>query len=189
MLGPDAAPVRSIKIALPEAAVRYPGCDSNGPFERSLQAKMSIPFGVAAVIVHRQLAEANYRDLGNAQVNSLARATELVTSPELTAAFPARQGATIELTLEDDRRLSIGQTDVTPATEAEVRQRFREAAAVVVGEAAAEAIESFVDGIEDMHDAGELPSLCSLPESDGGTASRQRQSRSGRAFSRSAQQR
>jgi len=175
MLGTDAAPVRQIRITLPEAAARYPGCDSKGPFERSLQAKMSIPFGVAAVIVHRQLAEANYRDLGNAEVNRLAMATELVVSSELTAAFPQRQGAMIELTLDDDRRLSIGQHDVVSATEAEVRQRFREAAGIVVGADAADAIEGFVDGLEDARDAGALPKLCSLPKN--GAASRQRPAR------------
>ncbi|HEY6633942.1 MAG TPA: MmgE/PrpD family protein [Rhizobiaceae bacterium] len=188
MLGPDAAPVRNIRITLPEAAARYPGCDSSGPFERSLQAKMSIPFGVAAVIVHRQLAEANYRDLGNAEVNRLCLATELVIGGELTAAFPQRQGAMIELTLDDDRRLSIGQQDVTSATEAEVRQRFREAAAVVVGEDAADEIEGVVDGLEDVGDAGELPKLCSLPTVDG-VASKRRKSRPGRAISSAAPRR
>lgn len=188
MLDPDAAPVRRIRITLPEAAVRYPGCDSRGPFARSLQAKMSIPYGVAAVIVHRQLAEANYRNLDEVEVNRLAMATELVVGEDLTAAFPQRQGAMIELTLDDDRRLSIGQRDVTSATEAEVRQRFREAAAIVVGADAADAIEGFVDGLEGMSDAGRLPKMCSLPASDG-IVPRQRDSQSARPKSRAVRQR
>ncbi|MBX3582289.1 MAG: MmgE/PrpD family protein [Rhizobiaceae bacterium] len=186
MLGPDAAPVRSIRIDLPEAAARYPGCDGRGPFERSLQAKMSIPFGVAAVLVHRRLAEANYRDLDNAEVNRLAAATELSVNPELTAAFPGQQGAMIELTLEDERRLSIGQTNVTPATEGEVRQRFREAASVVVGAAAADAIEGFVDTIETSADAGQLARLCALTAAGDRTqSSRRKPAASGVALHRS----
>ena len=164
MLGPDAAPVRDVRVSLPEAAARYPGCDSRGPFDRALQAKMSIPFGVAAVLVHGRLAESNYRDLGDAEVNRLAAATELTVSKELTAAFPGRQGAAIELTLEDGRRLSIGQNDVAPATEAEVRRRFRDAAGAVVGAAAADAIEGFVDGLEKAPDAGRLARLYALPD-------------------------
>ncbi len=175
MLGPDAAPVRQVRITLPEAAARYPGCDSRGPFDRSLQAKMSIPFGVAAVLVHGRLAEANYRDLGNPEVIRLAAATELVISPELTAAFPRRQGAMVELTLDDDRRLSIGQEDVVSATEAEVRHRFRDAAAAVLGAAAADDIEGFVDALEQSTDAGRLPRLCALPSTGNGSA-QQRQS-------------
>lgn len=163
MLGPDAAPVRDIRISLPAAAAKYPGCDSRGPFDRPLQAKMSIPFGVASVIVHRQLAEGNYKDLRNPEVLRLAGATELVISDDLTAAFPARQGAGIELTLEDDRRLTMGSSDVAPATEAEVRQRFRDAAGTVIGAGAADAIEGFVDELEKSPDAGRLAQLCALP--------------------------
>lgn len=163
MLGPEAAPVRNIRITLPAAAAKYPGCDSLGPFERSLQAKMSIPFGVASVIVHRKLVEGNYRDLGNPEVLRLVQATELVISDEMTAAFPGRQGAAIELTLEDERRPAIGSPDVSPATEAEVRQRLRDAASAVVGAAAADAIEGFVDEIDKSRDAGRLARLCALP--------------------------
>jgi hypothetical protein len=34
-----------------EAAVRYPGCDSKGPYRNALQAKMSIRFSVAATLL------------------------------------------------------------------------------------------------------------------------------------------
>ena len=159
-LGPDAAPVRHIRINLPAAAARYPGCDSQGLFERTLQAKMSIPFGVAAVLVHRRLAESNYRDLANPEVLRLAGATELAVSDELSAAFPGRQGAEIELMLDDDRKVTLASSDVVSATEAEVRQRLREAVSAAIGAAAADDIEGFVDDIETSGDAGRLARLC-----------------------------
>ncbi|HEY6632399.1 MAG TPA: hypothetical protein VIZ90_13175, partial [Rhizobiaceae bacterium] len=71
---------------------------------------------------------------------------------------------------------------------AEVRQRFREAAAVVVGEDAADEIEGVVDGLEDAGDAGELPKLCSLTTVDG-VALKRRKSRPGRAISSAAPRR
>ena len=40
---------------------RYPGCDFAGPFQRALQAKMSIQFGVAATLQRRAIAEENYQ--------------------------------------------------------------------------------------------------------------------------------
>lgn len=165
-IGPDAAPVKDIRISVPAAAASYPGCDNLGPFERPLQAKMSIPFGVAAVIVHGRLSEENYADLGNPEVMRLVEATELESSDELTALFPDQQGAVIELTLGDDRRLSMGLPDVVPATEAEVRERFRTAAGSVLGRAAAEAIEEFVDEIETKSDSGRLARLCAVPGDD-----------------------
>jgi len=163
MIGPNAAPVSAITIRVPRAAADYPGCDHTGPFERALQAKMSIPFGVAAVLAHGRLAEENYADLADAEVLRLVGVTTLVASDELTARFPAEQGAIVELTLADDRRLSMGLPDVIPATEAEVRQRFRVAAAAVVGQDAADAIEAFVDALDTARDAGRLMQLCAVP--------------------------
>ena len=39
--------------------MRYPGCDFAGPFQRALQAKMSIQFGVAAALQRKAIAEEN----------------------------------------------------------------------------------------------------------------------------------
>jgi len=160
MIGSDAAPVERIRVSVPAAAANYPGCDHTGPFERSLQAKMSIQFGVAAVFAHGRLAEANYTDLADRETLRLVGVCELGQSDELTALFPARQGAAISVTLGDGRQLSMGLPDVVPATEAEVRERFRAAAEAIVGGPAAEAIEEFVDRLETRKDAGRLMALC-----------------------------
>lgn len=160
MIGIDAAPVRQIRISVPAAAATYPGCDHVGPFERSLQAKMSIPFGVAAVFAHGRLDETNYKDLRDPETLRLVSACELVSSDDLTAQFPARQGAVIDVTLSDGRQLSMGLPDVVPATEAQVRERFRAAAANILGRADADAIEEFVDRLDSRKDAGRLLPLC-----------------------------
>jgi 2-methylcitrate dehydratase PrpD len=169
MIGSDAAPVERIRISVPAAAASYPGCDRTGPFDRTLQAKMSIPFGVAAVFAHGRLSEDIYRNLADAETQRLIGVSELVASPDLTALFPAQQGAAIDVVLGDGRQLSMGLPDVVPATEAQVRERFRNAAAAIVGVAGAEAIEEFVDRLETRKDAGRLLSLCAA----GGPARRQ----------------
>ena len=46
--------------SFPEA-IAYPGCDHTGPYRTQLQAKMSIQFSVAAVLVHGRLDDAVFR--------------------------------------------------------------------------------------------------------------------------------
>ena len=52
--------IATVSIRVPDAAARYPGCNSKGPFHNALQAKMSIPFSVAAVLARGALEEDNY---------------------------------------------------------------------------------------------------------------------------------
>lgn len=160
MIGPDAAPVARIRISVPTAAAAYPGCDRTGPFDRALQAKMSIPFGVGAVFAHGRLSEDIYSDLADPETVRLIGVSELVASPDLTALFPGQQGAAIDVVLGDGRKLSMGLPDVVPATEAQVRERFRLAAANILGAAEADAIEEFVDRLDTKKDAGRLLPLC-----------------------------
>ena len=84
--------IRKIRVRASEAAVRYPGCDHAGPFERALQAKMSIQFGVAAALLHGSVEEANYRLLDDAEILRLAGLMTLEADPAFTAAFPGRPG-------------------------------------------------------------------------------------------------
>jgi 2-methylcitrate dehydratase PrpD len=161
MLGSSSAPVAAIRVAVPRAAATYPGCDSRGPFDRALQAKMSIAFSVAAVFVHGRIAESNYRDLGDPDVLRLVAATTVEASDELTRAFPDRQGAAIEIALEDGRRLSTALPDTIPATEAEIRSRFRDAATAVFDAATADQIEAAVDRLDEAPSARRLVQLCS----------------------------
>ncbi len=160
-LGPNAARVEAIKIGVPKSAATYPGCDSLGPFDRPLQAKMSIQFGVAAVFANRELSEKNYSNLRDPELLRLVSLTQLALNEDLSAEFPRLQGATVEVDLADGRRISITQLDVTPATEADVRYRFRLAAGAVLGSAQSDQIEAFVDDLEHRQDAGPLLALCS----------------------------
>lgn len=159
-LAPDAAPIAKVSIRVASAAQHYPGCDFRGPFHRALQAKMSIQYGVAAALVHRRLGEANYRSIDDPEVLRVIDVSELRADAEFSAQFPAAQGAEVEVALADGRRLRTTLHDVVPATEAEIRRRFREAAVPVVGQRRADAIEDFVERMEKHRDAGRLAALC-----------------------------
>lgn len=160
--GAASGQVTAVTIETTAAAVRYPGCDAAGSFERPLQAKMSIPFGVAATIARGVIAEDNYRRLDDPEIQRLMAATELKSDPGYTAAFPKAQGARVTLTLADGRNVVGALDDVVFATPELVRTRFRAASAAVLGEARAAEIEAFVDGLEGGSDAGRLAALCAL---------------------------
>jgi 2-methylcitrate dehydratase PrpD len=149
----DPAAIARITLALPEAAVRYPGCDWAGPFERALQAKMSIPFGVAAVLARGRLEEANYAHLDDPAITRLAPMIALEIDPGLTSAFPARQGAALTVTLADGTSLTERLDDVIPASPDLIRARFREAAATALGAGAARNLEALVEQLPRLADA------------------------------------
>jgi 2-methylcitrate dehydratase PrpD len=151
--------VRQIRIAAPYAAVHYPGCDHAGPFRSRLQAKMSIQFSVAAALRYGKVTEANYADLADAAVMQLARLIRLEADAGFTGAFPARQGARVEIETTDGKVLSATLPDVVPATEAEIRQRYRASAEPTVGLGATAEIERMVDDLENLASVGALPRL------------------------------
>ena len=60
------------------AAINYPGCSASGPFQRILQAKMSIHYCVAATLARRTIAESNHRLLDlDPEIARLMRTTNL----------------------------------------------------------------------------------------------------------------
>jgi len=157
--------VAAVRIETTHAAVAYPGCASAGPFERVLQAKMSIPFGVAAVLVRGAVAEENYRRLDDPEVARLIATTTLVRDDAYSSAFPARQGARVVLRLDDGSSVQAAQDDVVAADDALIRSRFHRAASQVLGAAHARRIAALVENWEDELDAGSLARLCAVPAS------------------------
>jgi 2-methylcitrate dehydratase PrpD len=151
--------IRRIRIAASYAAMHYPGCDYVGPFHSRLQAKMSIQFGVAAALRYGKVAEANYASLNDPEVMRLAGLIELETDAGFTGAFPARQGARVEIETTDGKLLAATLPDVVPATEAEIRARFRASADETVGAAGTAEIERLVDELEHVPSVGAVPRL------------------------------
>ena len=79
------------------------------------------------------IEEANYRNLSDPEINRLAAITTVETDPALTAAYPAKQGAEVIVTLNDGRTVRRALADVVPATPDQIRARFRSAAEKVLG--------------------------------------------------------
>jgi 2-methylcitrate dehydratase PrpD len=151
--------IEAITVRASAAALGYPGCNAKGPFERVLQAKMSIQYCVAATLVRGAIEEANYRLLNDPEVLRLIGVTTLEEGPEFTRAYPGAQGTEISVTLRNGRKLRRRMEDLVPATPAEIRKRFRSACGGVLGDAARDEIEAAVDGLENLEDVSVLSSL------------------------------
>jgi len=119
-LGVAGSEVASVRVRCTAAAINYPGCNSTGPFGSVLQAKMSIQHGVASA-------------LGIAPTS-----ITLEEDAELTAAYPARQGAEIIATLRDGREARRRLLDLTPANDDDVRARFQQSASAIAAMVEAE---------------------------------------------------
>ncbi len=153
------ADIKAIRVAASYAAVKYPGCDYEGPFRTRLQAKMSIQFSVAAAIRYGEVAETNYERLDDPEVMRLIGLMHVEADAGFTQAFPARQGSRVAIDTITGKALEQSLPDVVPATEDEIRARFRASASDALGAARAASIERFIDRLEDAPSAGDLPKI------------------------------
>ena len=152
----SAAEIAQITVRCTAAAAAYPGCNFNGPFEKTLQAKMSIQFCVGAALTRGVIEEANYRVLDHPEINRLAHLTKLEIDPALTADYPGLQGAEVIVTLRNGKTLRRGLPNVVPASPEQIRSRFATAAEAVLGVEKTNAALAFVDTLESRSDVSAL---------------------------------
>jgi 2-methylcitrate dehydratase PrpD len=148
-IGADSQDITGVQVRCSAAALNYPGCNAPGPFQRILQAKMSIHFCVAATLARRSVTESNYRLLDDAEITQLINVTKLEEDPDFTRAYPGAQGAEVIVTLRDGSVVRKRMRNLVPATPDQIRARFRSAAG-----AAAKPMEEMVDKLEQLGDAG-----------------------------------
>ena len=145
--------------SFPEA-IAYPGCDHVGPYRTQLQAKMSIQFTVAAVLVHGRLDDEVFREFAaEGEVARLARRVRLENDPELARGYPQRQGAEVIVSLRNGRAASRRLVELEPLNATGVRRRTRAALTRLLGEARAEQIEREIDALADRPDVAPIARL------------------------------
>ena len=150
-IGAPSQDIASIHVKCSAAALNYPGCNAPGPFQRILQAKMSIHFCVAATLARRSIEESNYRLLNDPEIARLIGVTKLEEDPELTQAYPRVQGSEVIVTLRDGSERRRRMQDLIPATADQIRARFRSGAG-----AAATGIEQKVDNLDQLEEVGSI---------------------------------
>ncbi|MEU4898856.1 MmgE/PrpD family protein [Streptomyces sp. NPDC044780] len=145
---PDPRRIDSVLITLPEQAVRYPGCDNAGPIADVLAGSLSVQFSVGSVLVAGGIFDRNWQDPRDTEVNRLAARSRLVEDPGLTAAFPARNGSSVRVLLDDGRTLVAEQDTFASMTTEEVIARFHLAADPIYGRAGSQAIADRIDELD-----------------------------------------
>jgi 2-methylcitrate dehydratase PrpD len=120
---------------------------------------MSIHYNVAAALSTGNFEERNFEPQSNRNVLKLATLTTLEVDPELTKAFPSKQGAEVIVHTKAGDVWSERVEDVVPATADDVRERFLAAAAHALGGARAAELEKLVATLESRKSASELSRL------------------------------
>jgi 2-methylcitrate dehydratase PrpD len=123
---------------------------------------MSIPFSVAAVLARGALEEDNYADIDDPRILRLIGRTNLQSAPDLTAAFPANQGAEILVGLRNGNTIHQRLDNVIAATPEEIRARFRQAASDVIGDKRARELEDLVDNCASLPESRVIAARCRL---------------------------
>lgn len=148
----DPAAVKRVRVATYQTALDVTGRASSAtPFE----AKFSLAFVVASALVHGSVRLDGFTParLADKAVNELMRRVEIVADPELTAAFPRRRAARVEIETTDGRRLVHDQPTrkgdpEAPFTDDELVDKFFELATPVIGRVRAEALRDRVWSID-----------------------------------------
>jgi 2-methylcitrate dehydratase PrpD len=161
--GVAAKDIAKIQVTASAAALGYPGCNSTGPFERVLKAKMSIQYCVAATLSRGSIEEANYRLLQDPDVMRLIGLTTLEEDSGFTEAYPAMQGAQVTVTLKNGQSRNRRLPDVVPATPDRIRERYRKSATAILGREKAVKLEELIGQLENENDATQI---CVLARKD-----------------------
>jgi 2-methylcitrate dehydratase PrpD len=150
---------RVLVKSFPEG-IAYPGCDHAGPYGNLLQAKMSIQFVVAATLAAGRLDDAALRDFSEEGAAArLARRVRLENDAEFAAAYPARQGCEVIVTLKSGTSVRARLPALEPLDAQGVRERFRSAVARLLGEARATELEREIDALPAGADAARIARL------------------------------
>ena len=154
--------IETVSIRVPDAAARYPGCDSKGPFRNALQAKMSIPFSVAAVLARGALEEGNYAESTSPAYFASSSGPSCKASRVLPPRSRRKQGAEILVGLRNGNTIHQRLDNVIAATPDEIRARFRQAASDVIGDKRARDLEELVDNCASLPDSRVIAARCRL---------------------------
>jgi len=157
-----ATDIDRVTVNVTRAAALYPGCNVSGPFDHILQAKMSIHYNVAAALLHGDTAERNYVPQQNPDVLKVATLVRVEIDPELTKAFPAKQGAGVSVQTRAGDVLEERVDDVVPTNADGVRERFVAAASERLGQKRAKMLDRMIATLETCTDAAELARLATL---------------------------
>ncbi len=160
--------VKHIRVSTFHEAVRL-NCRSPHSTE---EAQYSLPFPLAAALVHGRLgvAELSGPALKDPVVLQLCERVAMTEDAEFNQRFPARRLARVEIETEDGTVFDSGEFEPdweasSPPTDLQLREKFRRLAGEQLAEERAAELEDIVWRCEALHDIKRLISLITLPVS------------------------
>ena len=105
---------RPFRSASPMPRPAIPAAIPMGPFRNALQAKMSIPFSVAAVLARGALEEDNYAEIDDPDILRLVSATDLQSEPGLPPPSRRTRAPTSSWVCATERRSVSASTMSSP---------------------------------------------------------------------------
>lgn len=127
------------------------------------EAQYSLPFPLASALTHGQLGPAQLTGpaLNDPRILNLAERVELVEDPAYNARFPAERLARVYIETHDGQRYDSGDVSprwdsANPATDAELRDKFRWLAQTTLSIDAAEQLEHLLWHCADLADVTPL---------------------------------
>lgn len=150
--------VKSIAITMPNDRMHI--------VDNRSMPDVCVQYLVAVAIIDGTLSFAAAHDEDRMQdtaVQALRARTELIGSPELTVAIPARQGI-VEIELTDGRRVrhhakAVRGTPENPMTDAEIEGKARDLVAPIIGAARGEKLVAMIRNLESVRSVRELRPL------------------------------
>ena len=141
-----------VAVTCTSGAKNYPGCDNPGPFTNVQQTKMSIQFGVCAVLLNGNVSEDLFKKYSDRQINDLVSHCTLEIGSEFEESFSrGLQPARIDVHLTDGTTVSEELPDVPWLDADAVRQRFvQEMKFIIPSEKARKRFMNMIDGMESV---------------------------------------
>ena len=150
--------IESIEIRIFQLAKDYPGVDFGGPFTGMTQAKMSVQYGVAAVLTYGRQDQSIYDDFKNPLVNKIAANIELIEDEEFSKNFP-RQGCLMNVTMRDGKVITDRQDDQVSFSDDQVVENFKYEAGRLFGDERAREMADIISNLEALDDVRDLTKL------------------------------
>ena len=155
----DPEKIDKIEIQTFQVAKEYPGVDYTGPFTSSMQAKLSLPYGVAAVLVFKELNQSIYDRFNDSVVNKIAAKCRVESDSELSKIYPQKQGSEINIYLQDNAVISGKHDNASIMSEDQVVENFRYQAGRFLD---AEKVQKLIDSIFNLEKVEEVRDLTNL---------------------------
>ena len=143
--------IQEIEIGLSEHALHHAGSD-HIHISSPVQAIMSIPFGVASVILTKDYQNISWEPPYSEQLQRLMQVCHLTQREKWTRAFPAKHGADVAITLKDGRVLRMEQPDVDCLAPQDLYRRFRTTAVRRLGERRAQTLVETLSRLNSLED-------------------------------------